>query len=169
MKNIKNYVIITLCAIILLLCSVIYKNTGEQTLPAVFPLPEEVKSIKEKVPLFLFVFFSKTNCTDCLEVMETLNRLPPYFPVFGIVPDHELEDEKELRGITGAAFPLLPGSRFRKFIPWYAPTIVAVSPKGERIFELPGVPGEKEYLLQFLDALYGKVLPVFLEEASEKK
>ncbi|NIN20888.1 MAG: hypothetical protein GTN82_23350 [Candidatus Aminicenantes bacterium] len=122
-----------------------------------------------EVTLFLYVFFTKRNCIDCLEIMDALNNLPPQFVVFGIVPERELKDEKELRRKTGAAFPLVSAVKYKKYIPWYTPTIIGVSPKGDIIFVLPGVPGEKEYLLNFLDSLYMKVYPILLEEKLSKR
>lgn len=160
----KNYVIGTLAVIILVLASIIYKI---ETSPRnQFPVLEEtqIRGNDVKVPLFLYVFFSKTNCRDCMEVIEVLNDLPPHFVVSGVVPADELKEEKELRRITGAAFPLLNLAKYKKYIPWYAPTIVGVSPKGEILFVLPGVPGGKTYLQNFLDSLYGKLYPVFLKE-----
>ena len=161
----KNYLIGTLVVIILALSSIIYKN---ETSPRKrFPVLEKTEKSEAEVPCFLYVFFSKRNCHDCLEIMDVLNSLPPYFIVMGIVPDSELKEEKELRNITGAAFPLVGGSKYKKFIPWYTPSIVGVSPSGDVIFTLPGVPGGKAYLENFLESLYGKVYPVFLKEKLE--
>ncbi len=160
----KNYVIGTLAVVILVLASIIYKN---ETSPRKrFPVLEETETRggDVEVPLFLYVFFTKRNCQDCLEVMDILNNLPPHFIVTGVVPKHDLKDENELRHITGAAFPLISAAKHRKYIPWYAPTIIGVSPARDIIFALPGVPGEKTYLETFLDSLYNKVYPVFLEE-----
>jgi hypothetical protein len=157
----KNYIIGVLGVIILVLVSIIYKD--KLSLRNRFPLPEGIKKFEARVPLIIYVFFSKSNCPDCLEIIELLNNLPPYFAVFGIVPENELMDEKELRRITNAAFPLMSVSKYREYIPWYAPTIVGVSPaKGDILFILPGVPGEKEYLGNFLDALYTKIYPILL-------
>ena len=158
----KNYVIGTLAVVILVLASIIYKN---ETSPRNrFPVLEEskIRGGNVEVPLFLYVFFTKRNCQDCLEIMDVLNNLPPHFIVTGVVPRNDLKDEKELRHITGAAFPLISGAKHRKYIPWYAPTIIGVSPAGDIIFSLPGVPGEKTYLETFLDSLYSKIYPVFL-------
>ncbi|MCX6578923.1 MAG: hypothetical protein NT166_01910 [Candidatus Aminicenantes bacterium] len=159
----KNYIIGVLGVVILVFASIIYK---EKLSPRnSFPLPEETSSFETKASLILFVFFSKNNCPDCLEIIDVLNQLPSHFVVFGIVPENELKDEKELRRITKAAFPLLSVSRYREHITWYAPTIVGVSPvNGDIFFTLPGVPGEKAYLGIFLESLYNKVSPVFLKE-----
>lgn len=161
----KNYIIAGLAVIILVLSSLLYKQNKTST-PNRFPILEEVANSEAEVPLLLYVFFSKRNCIDCMEVLQALNDLPPHFIVRGIVPKSELENEKELRQITGAEFPLVPiSNKYRRFVPWYTPTIIGVSPiKGEIIFSLPGVPGEKEYLVNFLDSLYSKLYPIFLKE-----
>jgi glutaredoxin len=165
----KNYFIAGLAVIILVLSSLLYKQNKTST-PNRFPAWEEAAGSETEVPLLLYVFFSKRNCIDCMEVIRTLNDLPPHFVVRGIVPKSELENEKELRQITGAEFPLVPISdKYRRFVPWYTPMIIGVSPvKGEIIFSLPGVPGEKEYLVNFLDSLYSKLYPIFLKEKLPK-
>jgi hypothetical protein len=165
----KNYVIGTLAVIILVLTSIIIKNEMSPSPRNKFPLPEESMRGNAEVPLFLFVFFSKSNCIECLEIIKTLNRLPAHFIVIGLVPQSQLDNEKELREITGAAFPLMSNARYKKYIPWYGPSIMGVSPSGNILFVLPGVPGEKQYLLRFLDSLYEKVYPIFLEKKILKK
>jgi hypothetical protein len=166
----KNYIIGTLAVIILVLASIIYKSEISPSPHNRFPVSEETKSVdtEVEVPLILYVFFSKKNCIDCLEIIAALNNLPPQFAVFGLVPEHELKDEKDLRRITGAAFPLMSYTKYKKYIPWYTPSIIGVSPTGDIIFVLPGVPGGKVYLLNFLDSLYGKVYPIFLKEKISK-
>jgi hypothetical protein len=152
--------------IILVLASVIYKNEKSPTPHVRFPVSqEETKRGTVDVPLYLYVFFSKQNCSDCLESIEALNYLPSQYVVTGIVPEMELKnDEMGLRRMTGATFPLISASAYKKHIPWYTPCIIGVSPKGVVIFELPGVPGEKEYLVKYLDSLYEKIYPIFFKE-----
>lgn len=157
----KNYIIGTLGVIILVLVSVIYKSETSSIYR--FPSLKEANSADVEVPLFLYVFLTKRNCLDCLEFIEVLNDLPPHFVVSGIVPEEELKDEKELRRITGAAFPLMV-VKSKKYTPRYTPSVVGVSPAGDILFVLPGVPGEKSYLKNFLDSLYIKLYPIFLEE-----
>jgi hypothetical protein len=161
----KNYLIAGLMVIILILSSLLYKQC-KTSIPKRFPALEEAVKGDVEVPLILYVFFSKRNCVDCLEVIRTLNYLPPHFIVRGLVPKSELEEEQELRAITGAAFPLVSISpKYRRFIPWYTPAITGVSPiNGEIIFTIPGVPGEKEYLVDFLQSLYEKLYPIFLKQ-----
>jgi len=101
---------------------------------------------------------------DCLEIIEVLNNLPPHFVVIGLVPPNELKEEKELRSITGASFPLRDAAKYKKYIPFYAPSIIGVSPKGYIIFTLPGVPGEKAYLENFLNSIYGRLYPIFVNQ-----
>jgi hypothetical protein len=164
----KNYIIGVLVVIIVALSSLLYKQ-NKTTIPKRFPALEEVNKGDAEVPLILYVFFSKKNCLDCMEGIQALNNLPPHFIVRGIVPKKELEDKKELRGITGAEFPLLPAEKYRKYLPWYTPCIMGVSPiDGKIIFTLPGVPGEKEYLENFLESLYSKLYPIFAEQKLQK-
>ncbi len=159
----KNYIIGTLAVIILVLASLLYKKS-ETPVNNSFPVSMDTESFEVEVPLFLYVFISKNNCIDCMEFIEVLNNLPSQFVVSGVVPENELKNEKELQEITGATFPLMSVKKYKKFIPWYTPAIVGVSPKGDIIFQIPGVPGEKKYLEDFLDSLYGKLYPVFLKE-----
>jgi len=154
---------------ILILVSIMIKNDRSLGIP--FPVHEDakVRAADIEIPLFLYVFFSQRNCRDCMEVLDVLNNLPPRFIVTGVVPGSELKDEKKLRALTGAAFPLIPFSEFsKKHIPWYAPTIIGVSPKGKIIFSLPGVPGEKEYMETFLESLYEKTYPYFLNDQARE-
>lgn len=159
----KNYIIGVLLTAILVLSGLLYKS---ETAPRkMFPVVKESTAGDVDVPLLLYVFFRKNNCRDCLEIIETLNGLPPHFSVFGVVPENQLKDEKELRALTGAAFPLISTSMYKKHIPFYSPAIVGVSPvKGNIIFTLPGVPGGKVYLEDFLESLYRKLYPIFLQE-----
>ncbi|HLP44374.1 MAG TPA: hypothetical protein VK469_00400 [Candidatus Kapabacteria bacterium] len=163
----KNYVIGVLGAIILVLISIIYKN--EISLRNRIPIPVGTKNLDEEVHLILYIFFSKNNCPDCLEIIDLLNNLPSYFVVFGIVPGNELKEEKELRRITNASFPLIDNLKYRKYIPWYTPTIIGISPtNGDVLFTLPGVPGEKEYLGNFLESFYRKSYPFIFKDKSTK-
>jgi hypothetical protein len=157
----KNYFIATLIVIIITLVSFILKN--ERIHGTRFPVNESKESTtKDKqVRIHLFIFFSKTNCHDCLEVTKVLNQLPDRFIVTGIVPPNELKDEMDLRNISGAAFPLESASKYKKFIPFYSPTIIGVSPKGTILFTLPAVPDQTEYLQKFLESLYWKLYPYY--------
>jgi hypothetical protein len=161
----KNYIIAGLMVIILVLSSLLYKQC-KTSIPKRFPLGEKAAEGDAEVPLILYVFFSKKNCSDCLETITALNNLPPHFVVKGIVPKKELKNENELRQITGAEFPLISiSSKYRRFIPWYTPAVTDVSPvNGKIIFTIPGVPGEKEYLEDFLQSLYDKLYPIFLKQ-----
>jgi hypothetical protein len=164
-ENLKKYIIGTLVVSVLMMASIMYKNSRSLGIP--FPVHEEAKQRASNIdiPLFLYVFFSQRNCRDCLEVIKVLNNLPSHFIVTGVVPEKELKEKKDLKAVTGAAFPLICLSEFsKKHLPWYAPTIIGVSPNGKIIFSLPGVPGEKEYLRTFLDSLYGKIYPYFLND-----
>lgn len=159
----ENYIIGLLIVIIIVCISIIYKDKTQRPYSG-FPIAKAGKDENGSVAMYLFVFFSKRNCRDCLEYIEALNHLPPEFNVIGVVSKAELENEKELRSLTKAAFPLISNPKFKKFIPLYSPTTVGVSPKGNILFVLPGVPGEKEYLTNFLFSLYTKLMPLFMDQ-----
>ena len=164
----KNYIIGVLVVIIVVLSSLLYKQS-KTSVPKRFPALEEAQKSDVEVPLILYVFFSQRNCLDCMEVIQALNHLPPHFIVRGVVPKKELENENELRSITGAEFPLMTTGKYKKYIPWYGPSIIGVSPiNGRIIFILPGVPGEKEYIENFLESLYSKLYPIFTEQKLQK-
>jgi hypothetical protein len=89
----KNYVIAVLIVVILALSSLIYKyyNTENKTLSVVYPV--EFEELDKGPKLYLYVFFSKKNCQDCLGIIEVLNVLPrSQFVVKGVVPDNELKE-----------------------------------------------------------------------------
>ncbi len=150
----------------MVLASVIYKN--EKNPNKRFPGLADTRGTEPEVPLFLYVFFSKRNCKDCLEIIQALNNLPPHFIVSGVVPDRELTEEKVLRDKTGATFPLMGAKKYKKFVPWYMPGVIGVSPGGDILFVLPVVPGVKTYLKNFLDSLYERLYPIFLNEKTSK-
>ncbi len=155
----NKYIIGTLLVIILALSSYIYKDRNLKKNQSLSPSLRIEFSSEDKNPrMYLFVFFSKKNCRDCLEIIDVLNELPSsYFVVRGIVPDSELKKINEIRWVTGAAFPIDGQSKFKNFKPVYTPSIVGASRKGEVFFVLAGVPGEKEYLSKFLDSIYNKL------------
>ena len=101
-----------------------------------------------------------------MEIVEVLNRLQEPFVVIGVVSDLELKDEALLRKKTGVKFPLVSNSKYKMYIPRYSPAIVGTSQKGEIFFVMPGVPGEKEYIENFLYGLYYKLLPYLQKKNS---
>lgn len=157
----KNYIIGAMGGIIFLLAAIIYKI--EMSPPHRFPVLEERNPTSKEVTIYLYVFLSNTNCRDCFEFVEVLNTLPPHFIVKGVVPESQLKDEKEIREITGATFPLIGASAFKNHIPAYTPSMVGVTKNGDVLFKIPGVPGAKNYVENFLDSVYNKLYPVLLE------
>ena len=156
----KNYVIGLLIVIIIALSSVIYKEKIKRVyIYGDFPVVETKTG--GNIHFHLYVFFSKKNCYDCLGYIKELNHLPPEIAVFGVVPEDELKDKKNLKELTGAEFPLLGNSRFKNFIPLYSPATIGVSTKGDIFFVMPGVPDEKEYIEKFLLSFYYKMLRYF--------
>ncbi len=154
----KNYLIAFLLVVILLLSSFLYKNSRstQDSIYCGFPLTDFEQSDDGDVSLHLFLFFSKNNCPPCLKIIEVLNSLPSQFKVIGIVPEHELKKEQEIREQTGAAFKLIGIKNYKKFSTLYTPSLIGVSGKGKIYFVIPGVPGEKEYLKEFLESFYTK-------------
>ena len=159
----KNYVIGVLIAGLLVLASLYYKELNRH--PArIFPTAES--EAKPGVDIYLYFFFSKQSCHDCMQVVEVLNLLQPPFSVTGVVPENELKDETSLREITGVTFPLVSHVKYKHHLPLYSPTIVGTSRKGDIFFVLPGVPGTKEYIEDFLFGLYQKLTPYFMQKGN---
>ena len=154
----KKYIIGAIIVVILAISSLFYKyhTTTGKTLSVNYPV--EVQKADKSPKLYLYVFFSKKNCKDCLEIIDSLNRLPPSrFIVKGVVPSNEFEGIQEVRAITGAAFPIEDDSNFKNLIPKYTPAVVGLSKKSDLFFILPGVPGGRDYLERYLYSFYQKV------------
>ena len=167
----KNYLIAFLLVVILVLSSFVYKNSHTSSRNRIyhgFPLTDLEESYDVDVPLYLFLFFSKNNCPPCLEIIEVLNSLPKQFKVTGIVPEHELKIEKEIRDQTGAAFKLIGVKNYMKYATLYTPSLIGVSGKGKIYFVIPGVPGEKEYLKEFLESFYTKAYLLLIDINKEE-
>jgi thiol-disulfide isomerase/thioredoxin len=158
---IKNSIIGFLLVCIVVIFSFNYKDSHRPVLGK-FPIENQAKdNVPGEPPLYLYFFFSKNHCPVCLEAIEVLNELPSQFVVTGIVPGGELNKESELRSATGAMFNLVPFKDIhRRFTPRYAPTLFGVSGNGDILFILPGVPGEKKYLNEFLIDFYSRSLEV---------
>jgi len=162
----KNYIIGVLIVGNLVLGTYIYKEykiNGQRRFITEFTLRKNEKNYRkqEKPQLNLFLFFSEKNCGDCLKIIDVLNTLPDNFKVVGYVPKYELKDEMKLRENTGATFELKPiGKTMINFLPVYTPTLYGVGNNGVIYFVLPGVPNEKDYLKQFLEAFYYKAYKI---------
>ncbi len=151
----KNGIIGLMAVIILVLISMQYKHTGTSIYKH-FPLVEAADGKAVDVPLYLYIFFTRNNCRDCLEIIEVLNHLPSQFFVIGVVPRADLEAEQEVRAATGADFPFISVDGYKKYIPPYAPSILGLSQEGKIFFVLPAVPNEKKYFEEFLETFYLK-------------
>jgi hypothetical protein len=166
----KNYLIAFLLVVILALSSLIYKNS-HSTVERIyfgFPLTDIEESIDVDVPLYLFLFFSNNNCPPCLEIIEVLNSLPSQFKVMGIVPEHELKKESNIRNQTGAVFKLIGVKNYRKYATLYTPTLLGVSGAGKIFFVIPAVPGLKVYLVNFLESFYKKAYTLLIHLIKKK-
>ncbi len=158
----KNYIIGILIVFVLFLCSLFYKNNNQSNFEC-FPIPKSLIAQSEHPILYIFIVFSKDNCSDCLGIIDVLNNLPSNFIVCGIVNKEEMKDENEFRTIIGANFQLKTSfSKLTKFSPNYTPTIIGVGQNGKIYFVLPGVPNEKEYLEKFLNDFYTRAFPLLM-------
>ncbi|HLP44955.1 MAG TPA: hypothetical protein VK469_03365 [Candidatus Kapabacteria bacterium] len=158
---IKNCIIGFLFVCILVIFSFMYKDSRSPILGK-FPVQQQpLTNAPGDTPLYLYFFFSKSHCPVCLEAIEVVNELPPQFVVTGIVPVNELKNEMDFRNATGATFKLITfNESYRRFVPHYAPVIFGVRGNGDILFILPGVPGEKKYLYDFLIDFYSRSLEV---------
>jgi hypothetical protein len=138
-----------------------------------FPVQEQAeRRVKSaEASLYLFLFFSKKNCAECLKkIVKDLNDLSPPFYVLGIVPGNELEDEQELRLITKAEFPLSRFEKYRKYVPLYTPTLIGVSPSGVVVFVLPEISRSKNiYLKGFLTSILARLDHLLKDEKAQDK
>ncbi len=166
----KNYIIGFLGICLVVSLSFIYKISKTPVLVK-FPIGNEsAKNTSSEPPLYIYIFFSQHNCPSCLEFIQVLNELPQPFVVTGIVPGEELKNETVLRKTTGAAFNLISIKEcHKKFKPHYTPAIFGVTGSGRVLFVLPGVPGEKKYLYDFLVNFYGKSLELLIPDSEIKQ
>ena len=150
----KNYLIAFLIVTAIFLGSLNYKSKKSYILDH-FPI-NKFQTEYESPRIYLIFFFSIDNCFPCLSIIETLNNLPSQYKVIGLVPEKEINFEDEVRKITNARFELKSYEGLRKFRPNYYPSLFGVSQKGNILFILPGVPGQDEYLRQFLESFLHK-------------
>lgn len=161
-RLLKPLFIVLLLTIIFVLASFLYKNSKTPVFNDFPLLSNQVDGVE--VPFFLYVFFSQNNCVSCLEIIDVLNQVPPFFKVIGVVPENELKMEKSLRNNTGAAFELVSSKAFHRFIPAHQPTVVGIAENGEIFFVFAAVPGIKDYFKKYLNSLYEKIYPSFLKK-----
>ena len=160
----RVYIIGFLLVCILVLFSLEYRNT-KKTILHNFPIDTKEGDRHGNDPiLFIYIFFSGNDCSNCLEVIDVLNNLPSQFKVIGVVPNKDLANEINLREKTKAKFDLISFSKSQKrFIPNYSPSIFGVGEDGKIYFVMPGVPGEKEYFENFLINLYSRIMPLLIK------
>ncbi|MCP4218974.1 MAG: hypothetical protein GY765_30350 [bacterium] len=157
----KNSIIGFLVVCLMVTLSFFYKFSRKPVLDRFPVMGISNRESPDEPSLYLYLFFSKHNCSECMESIEVLNQLPEKFVVIGIVPPVEFQEQKELRLVTGASFKLVGlEGRYEAFVPYYAPTLYGVSGTGKILFVLPGVPDEKEYLQDFLVNFYRKRLDI---------
>jgi hypothetical protein len=158
----KNYVIVLLTVLVVVLTSFLYKGNKEKLYDN-FPI-ERLEDPNVEIPFHIYIFFSKGDCPPCLEIINVLNQLPAQFKVTGIIPENELGDIKEIRQSTGATFKLIGRGRFARYIPNYTPTLLGMSESGQIFFVLPSVPGQNGFVEKFLNQFYNKIYPRLLQE-----
>jgi hypothetical protein len=130
-----------------------------------FPVQEtEHHGYKTPFILYLYIFITPEDQPENLEIIEEFNRLPSHFKVFGVMPDLQPPEEKKLRQITGAKFPFKTISPFRRFTPFYTPTIVGASEKGKIYFVYPLTAGEDLVFKRFLFVFYQNINEKLLKE-----
>ena len=161
----KSYIIGLLGISVIFLISLTYKQQNVLVWHK-FPIPKNMKSRTDAdAPFYLFLFFSKHDCESCLvEVVQTLNTLPPQFYVAGVAPEEELKDEVSLRHASGAKFVLYSNQKFKNFLPARTPTLVGISPSGKTILIIPSVYGQTSCLETTLAAIYSKLFVAFEKE-----
>ena len=162
----KSWLIAVLVVLVLVLSSFLYKLAKAPVLDY-FPIEHKVEPESSgEPPLYLFLFFSRNNCSVCLEAIQVLNELKPPFIVTGIVPGEELKKEDQLRRTTRAKFKLMGFKEsYRRFLPHYQPALFGIGQGGKILFVMPGVPGEQAYLYDFLVNFYGKSLELLIPAA----
>jgi thiol-disulfide isomerase/thioredoxin len=151
----NKYITVLLATVTLVLTSFLFKQSRVPVLHG-FPVPEVREAPADSPYFYIYVFFSKKNCPPCLDIIPVLNALPAQFKVVGLIPKDELDDIAGVRETTQAAFPLFSREKYEKYATYYTPTLVGVSEKGSIYFVLPGVPGEHEYIAEFLNSFYQK-------------
>lgn len=147
----KRYIILILLVSVLFGVSTVYKYRTFNIFRD-FPI-KEIIAEKSNNKILLLFFFSINSCAPCLDIIDVLNNLDARYKVVGIVREKELEFVDELRRITGAKFELKSNKSIKKYSPIYAPTLYGISRKGEILFILPSVPGESNYIKEFLEVL----------------
>jgi hypothetical protein len=155
----KKYVIGAVAVCFLYLISLLYKDYITPKL-RYFPLKQiENAETNDSSNILLYVFLSARNCRECLDIIDELNEISHHksFHVLGIVPDKELENEKIVRLSTGAKFPFIPQSRYKRYVPVCTPAVVGVNTKAELLFILPGVRDGNLYIKDFLLSLLKKL------------
>jgi len=160
--KIHSYLIILLIVGLLVVSSFLYKEIRKPIFHH-FPVKEIAIETDVDNPFYLLLFFSRFNCRDCLEIIDTLNTLEKPFFVYGLIPSQELMDEKTFRLESGAQFPLIKAERFSKYYPLYSPTLLGISQKGQILFTLPAVPHQNEYFTLFLNNSYEKAYHILLD------
>lgn len=151
----KNYIIVFLIVCLIVSFGFNYRIYKENK-AVLHQFPKQLLTGGQKIeaPVYLFLFFSKYTCRDCMNSFEFLNRMGPPFVVTGITPDEELKDEKSLRESTGITFKLDRYSRYEKYLPFYGPSLMGVTAKGRILFLFPGLPEQAQWLKSYLEAFY---------------
>lgn len=155
----KNLAIIFLAICLLVSLSFIYKLN--KTYPFYnFPVSKLKSETEIENPLYLLLFFSKTNCRGCLEIIELINQLKPPFIVYGIVPGKELGKGSGIKEETGAIFKLLKVEEFKKYAPLYGPSLMGVSSKGRILFLIPSIDGHKNRIVEYIKIFYTRAYSI---------
>jgi len=152
----KNYIIIFLIVVIILISSFLFRRNQEYQNRSIFcEFPFKSLKLKKDSSFVLLFYFSKNNCIDCLRVTEQLNKLRDRMNIVGVVPVEELENEIGFRNETGVKFSLIGvNGKLKRLIPNYSPSLIGINKKGSILFVIPSLPGDQFFIYEFLIKFY---------------
>ncbi|MBN2267682.1 MAG: hypothetical protein JW725_05105 [Candidatus Babeliaceae bacterium] len=154
----KNSIILALAVLVLVVSSMYYKESKKNLLYSFPNISADLND--ESLPsIFLYFFFSNSNCRDCMQVMEVFDEIPGAYILVGVAPEVEIIQKEPVVREFSKKHKVFPFKEFKKFLPYYTPHLIGVSSKGRILFSLPCVPGEKAYLIDFLKSFYNRIYP----------
>lgn len=157
----KKILYILVGVIVLYLSSIIYR---ERLTPitARFPVERLGKDTRGEIRFNLVLYFAMNNCRPCLKpVVDFLNEPHDKVRVIGIIPENEIHLISHVRNATGARFAIYSSKKWRRYDPFYAPTLYGVGPDGNIYFILPCVGLEESYLSGYFDEFMRKTKRLF--------
>jgi hypothetical protein len=159
----KKFLYILVGVIIVYLSSIVYR---ERVTPitARFPVERLGKDSRGEIRFNLILYFAMNNCRPCLKpVVDFLNEPRDKIRVIGIIPENEINLVSDVRDTTGASFPIYSSTKWRRYVPFYTPTLYGVGPDGNVYFILPCVGLEESYLSGYFDEFLRKTKRLFYD------